>query len=199
MAATNFPDTPTLNQQFAGANGVNYTWDGAVWTLGSLASGYPPSGAAGGDLTGTYPNPTLATQTSLTARALTLSTQLQSIPNNTATVVVFQSGVGANSGITVGTDRLTIITPGWYIFGGNVCYDNVATGTRRGQLNLNGGLFAIHEQTAGTASDYIRVAIAGAYYLVANDYIQLVTYQTSGAAANIGNTVRSLLWALRIL
>jgi hypothetical protein len=56
MAALNFPSSPTGGQQYVGTNGVTYTWDGETWT----ASGGTATGVAGGDLTGTYPSPTVA-------------------------------------------------------------------------------------------------------------------------------------------
>jgi hypothetical protein len=59
--ALDFPDPPlTVGQQYAAPTGVLYAWDGAVWTAGPATTGLPPSGPAGGDLVGTYPNPTLA-------------------------------------------------------------------------------------------------------------------------------------------
>jgi hypothetical protein len=38
MAALDFPNTPTLNQQYAAPNGVTYQWDGAAW----IVTGGPP-------------------------------------------------------------------------------------------------------------------------------------------------------------
>ena len=56
MAAPDFPNSPTLGQTYTGPNGNIFTWDGAVWTTGGLLS---VGSAAGGDLIGTYPNPTV--------------------------------------------------------------------------------------------------------------------------------------------
>ena len=53
MAALDFPSSPTVGQQYNGGNGVIYQWDGAVWTLTGTFASQP----AGGDLSGTYPNP----------------------------------------------------------------------------------------------------------------------------------------------
>src|SRR5262245_17776682 len=62
MAALDFPNPPLTNgQQFTAASGITYSWDGTAWTIvtAALPSTLPPSGGAGGDLAGTYPNPTL--------------------------------------------------------------------------------------------------------------------------------------------
>src|SRR5262249_25047142 len=59
MAALDFPNSPTNGQTYAAPNGATYQWDGVVWAFVPVGS-TPPSGPASGDLTGTYPGPTVA-------------------------------------------------------------------------------------------------------------------------------------------
>ena len=51
--------SPTVGQVATLTNGFSYQWDGAVWTLAAVTGGQ----VAGGDLTGTYPNPQIAAGT----------------------------------------------------------------------------------------------------------------------------------------
>src|SRR5215831_13178179 len=47
MAALDFPNSPTLNQQYAAPNGVTYQWDGAAWIVtGGPANLWTASGSA---------------------------------------------------------------------------------------------------------------------------------------------------------
>jgi hypothetical protein len=55
------PVAPVTGQLYYDTDdNVLYWWNGTAWISASSGAGGPPSGAAGGDLAGTYPNPTIA-------------------------------------------------------------------------------------------------------------------------------------------
>jgi microcystin-dependent protein len=67
MSVIDFPNPPlTLNQSFTAANGATYKWNGTMWVSVKGTGFNVPTGPAGGDLAGTYPDPTIKANVILT-------------------------------------------------------------------------------------------------------------------------------------
>lgn len=115
---------------------------------------------------------------------------VQSVPNATNAAVLFDSTTqdtyGGHSNVT-NTSRYTAQVAGTYWVSGIAVFAINGTGFRAASLAKNGvnntvtGCFA----TAATQTGYYTTAlICGFVQLAAGDYVELVTYQTSGGALN---------------
>jgi hypothetical protein len=107
----------------------------------------------------------------------------QSIPNATTTVVSF---VGARYDTNTFWSnslptRLSISIAGKYLIGASLAYAANATGVRQVGLRVNGSFYpGLQAAPAGTDN----FVIATVFPLVVGDYVELIAYQTSGAALN---------------
>jgi len=99
MAALDFPNSPTLNQQYPAPNGITYQWDGAAWVV---TGGPPatPTGPAGGDLQGSYPSPQVTPAAKSKWTTTTVASNALAPANSAISTLEFASGAGAMRGQT---------------------------------------------------------------------------------------------------
>lgn len=153
---------------------VELAWDGANWVeiaraLATVAS-TPPSGAAGGSLAGTYPNPTVATNANLTG-------PITSVGN--ATAIASQTGTGTK--FVVDTSP-TLITPTLGVASATKL--NITTGSNAsaGTGTLVGGTATISTTTV-TASSLIFITDTAAS--LTNVGVMSVTSKSAGVSFTV--------------
>jgi hypothetical protein len=218
MAVLDFPAAPTVGQVATLTNGFSYQWDGAVWTLTPAS----PGQAAGGDLTGTYPNPTIRAGAVTGAQVADATLPFAKLSErayarvNRSTVLALTTGTSVNISFdTVETNvdglfslasptRLTAVNAGFYLVGGNVEFDLAANGFRRlqivgsvfmGSIDAPGGEWATSTWGAGAR----RLLIVGARFFAAGEWAELQVAQNSGATINLtAGSVRPTMWMLRV-
>lgn len=80
---------------------------------------------------------------------------------------------------------------GTYLIGGSISYGANSTGSRSILVFLNGSIVIAHLRIPTNASGFTHLAIATAYPLVVNDFVELRALQDSGSSINVvasGNT-----------
>jgi hypothetical protein len=127
----------------------------------------------------------------------------QSIPNATFTFVNFDSEFvddkNQHDNVTNNT-RITFATAGAYVIGWQMVWANFPGGDRLAQLRVSGGSdYAIsiipRDASFGTApSTGVDIHV-----MAANDYIEMLAYQSSGGAVNTGSgTGGPRMWAYKL-
>lgn len=196
MAILDFPNAPTVGQIATLTNGCSYQWSGTVWTLAAGASAI-----AGGDLTGTYPNPTLKNVGSDGGFARVYRAAAYSVPNAAMTALTFDTVVTNQGGLwAAGTpDRLTIPTTGVYLFGASVQFTSSGVGGNRRiiQLQIGAWVYAVAEGPGGM---FTAANVVAAAKLNAADTVQVFVYQDTGAALALQVAWQvPNLWACRLI
>jgi hypothetical protein len=161
---------------------------------GIIGSGGPPSGPAGGALTGSYPNPTLSAGAVGTANFGTIpavrvhESANQSIPTSTITAIAFDQERYDTAGMhdPASNTLLTAPVSGIYLLTGQVIWAANATGLRDLALIRSSGL-TISESDSMPGSNLFdpTTQIQTVVQLAAGDSVKLVALQTSGGSLNI--------------
>jgi hypothetical protein len=116
------------------------------------------------------------------------TTSTQSISNNTATLITWDSenfDTTTFHSTSTNTSRITIPTgkAGYYLFTSYGFFDSNATGNRRMDLRKNGSLIRSWP-TPSTTNTFSGLTITCLLSLAEADYIEIAVFQSSGGALN---------------
>jgi hypothetical protein len=118
-----------------------------------------------------YNNANISVATSGTAQALTFNTEIYD--------------TDAMHSTSSNTDRITIVTAGYYVLVGNVIWAANATGVRELAIQRNGTtVWAIRDTAVAAGEAHIQDIVTPPLLASATDYFQLFARQTSGGALN---------------
>jgi len=143
MAALDFPNSPVNGTQYSAPNGALYTYDGTAWTVsGVLSTGT----AAGGSLSGTYPNPGFA------VKATVQTQQAGNVPANFSTATT-GSFVTVVSTANITTRGGVVLVFGWI---SGVISSSTAGGAIYFQIARSGTQVSIWKHELVAAATNIR-------------------------------------------
>jgi len=166
-------------------------------THATSANTAAPSGAAGGALSGSYPNPSLAPGavgvskfgTIPAVRANTKAATTQAISSGSLTTVNFDNESFDTAGLhdnVTNNSRLTAPVAGVYQVTGNVRWQSNSTATRFVGLYTNtaGRIASVWVPAAGGTADTDE-SITDVFTLAAGDFVHMEVYQDSGGTLSL--------------
>lgn len=113
-----------------------------------------------------------------------------SLPNNTVTPITFDSEIldtDTMHDTSSNTTRITIRTPGLYLFIGRVVFSISGAGRRLAALAKNGTPITVQESPPFSGSVAAQAAVVTLLKLAVNDYIELDAFQSSGSAMTLAS------------
>jgi|SRR5215468_3059482 len=189
MAAPDFPASPTVGQTYTAPSGLVYTWDGKVWSTTGPLTATP----AGGDLTGTYPNPTIATgvvtwpKLSLQSYASYGRVATLGVPNGAVTSITFDTLYQNVGGIgpAVPATTFTVQQTGLYAMTAMCLWTASAAGSLRRFVILIAGTNYVAWSDMAPNATVNGQTISAIVWATAGQTLVVQVYHDAGSALNL--------------